>query len=64
MKFTSLEGEQLSGNKQLLEDVIERFGENERRTKADNQKTVLSKTKKKVQEMKIQEVKIWRDKKT
>ena len=38
VKGSGLEGEVLSENKQLLEDVIERFGESECRTKADNPK--------------------------
>ena len=38
MKNTSLGGEELSENKQLLEDIIERFEESKRRTKADTKK--------------------------
>ena len=47
IKGTGLGGEDLSENKQLLEDITERFEESKRRSKADTQKRQsLSKTKK------------------
>ena len=47
IKNTGLGGNVLSENKQLLEDIIERFEESKRRTKADTQKRqTISKTKK------------------
>ena len=38
VKGTGLEGEELSENEQLLEDLIDRFEESEHRTKVDTQK--------------------------
>ena len=47
VKGTGLEREELSENEQVLEDLIERFEESERRTVADTQKdSLISKTKK------------------
>ena len=47
VKGTGLEREELSENGQVLEDLIERFEESERRTVADTQKdSLISKTKK------------------
>ena len=47
IKNTGLGGEELSENKQRPEDIIERFEESKRRTKADTQKRQsISKTKK------------------
>ena len=40
VKDTGLGGKELSENEQLLEDLIERFEESGRRTKADTQKTL------------------------
>ena len=56
VKCTGLRDEEVSENEQLLEDVIERFEESERRTKADTQKrqTYIENEKKKVQEMRKQ----------
>ena len=53
IKGTGLGGEDLSENKQLLEDITERFEESKRRSKADTQKRqCITKTKKnKAQEM-------------
>ena len=48
IKNTGLGGIQLFENKQLLEEIIERFEESKRRTTADTQKRqTISKTKKK-----------------
>ena len=60
IKNTGLGGEELSENKQRPEDIIERFEESKRRTKADTQKRQsISKTKKKkAQEMQKNE---WKD---
>ena len=38
IKGTGLEGEDLSENKQLLEDITEKFEESKRRSKADTKK--------------------------
>ena len=47
IKNTGLGGEEVSENKQLLEDIIERFEESKRRTNSDTQKRQsTSKTKK------------------
>ena len=47
VKGNGLEREELSENEQVLEDLIERFEESERRTVADTQKdSLISKTKK------------------
>ena len=60
IKGTNLGGEDLSENKQLLEDITERFEESKRRSKANTQKRQsLSKTKKKkAQEMRKKQ---WKD---
>ena len=52
-KGTGLGCKELSENEQLLEDLIERFEESGRRTKADTQKTLpyIENEKKKAQEM-------------
>ena len=66
IKNTGLGGEELSENKQRPEDIIERFEESKRRTKADIQKRQsISKTKKrKLKKLEKNNGKIWRDKKT
>ena len=53
VKGTRLASGELSENDQLLEDLIERFQESERRTKADNQKrqSYIENKKKRAQEM-------------
>ena len=53
VKGTALGSEELSENEQLLEDVIERFEESERRTKVDTQKrqSYIGNQKKKAQEI-------------
>ena len=58
--------EELSENEQLLEDLIEKFEEKERRTKADTQKRqfYIKNERKKANEMsKKATEKIWRDNK-
>ena len=66
IKNTGLGGEELSENKQRPEDIIERFEESKRRTKADIQKRQsISKTKKrKLKKLEKNNGKIWGDKKT
>ena len=56
VKGTGLGGEELSENEQLLEDVIERFAESQRRTKADTEirQSYIENAKKKAQEMRKQ----------
>ena len=51
VKGTGLEGEELSKNEQLVEDLIERFEDSKRRTEADAQKrqSDIENKKKKVQ---------------
>ena len=65
IKGTGLGGEDLSENKQFLEDITERLEESECRTKADTQKRQpISKTKKrKLKKGEKSNGKIWRDKK-
>ena len=60
VKGTGLRGEELSKNEQLLEDLIERFEESERRTEADTQKrqSDIKNQKKKAQEMRKKQ---WED---
>ena len=58
--------EELSENEQLLEDLIEKFEEKERRTKADTQKRqfYIKNERKKANEMSKKAMeKIWRDNK-
>ena len=66
IKNTGLGGEEISENKQRPEDIIERFEESKRRTKADIQKRQsISKTKKrKLKKLEKNNGKIWGDKKT
>ena len=67
IKGTGLGGEDLSENKQLLEDATKRFEESSKlRSKADTQKRQCISTtkKKKAQEIKKSNGEIWRDKKT
>ena len=67
IKGTGLGGEDLSENKQLLEDVTERFEESSKlRSKADTQKRqcISATKKKKAQEIRKSNGEIWRDKKT
>ena len=65
IKNTGLGGEELSENKQRPEDIIERFEESKRRTKADTQKRQsISKTKKRnLKKREKTNGQIWRDKK-
>ena len=66
IKGTGLGGEDLSENKQLLEDATERFEESSKlRSKADTQKRQCISTtkKKKAQEIRKSNGEIWRDKK-
>ena len=54
IKGTGLDGKDLSENKQLLEDVTERFEESKRRSKADTQERLsiyIENEEKKAQEM-------------
>ena len=67
IKGTGLGGEDLSENKQLLEDATERFEESSKlRSKADTQKRqcISATKKKKAQEIRKSNGEIWRDKKT
>ena len=61
IKGTGLGGEDLSENKQLLEDVTERFEESKRRSKADTQERLsiyIENEEKKAQEMRKKQ---WKD---
>ena len=66
IKGTGLGGEDLSENKQLLEDITERFEESKRRTKAVLKKDSLYRKRKKESSRNENKCnkKIWRDKKT
>ena len=65
IKGTGLGGEDLSENKELLEDITERFEERKRRSKEDTQeRESISKAKKrKLKKLEKSNGKIWRDKK-
>ena len=61
IKGTGLDGKDLSENKQLLEDVTERFEESKRRSKADTQERLsiyIENEEKKAQEMRKKQ---WKD---
>ena len=61
IKGTGLGGEDLSENKQLLEDITERFEESKRRSKADTQERLsiyIENEEKKAQEMRKKQ---WKD---